>query len=254
MRGLDGKVALVTGGARGMGEAAARRFVAEGTRVVIGDVLTDEGKQLADELGDTARFVKLDVTNEDDWQEAVAYAEREFGRIDILLNNAGILDFGLITDMPTAAYDRLVKVNQYGVFFGMKHTVPALERAGGGAIVNVSSIEGLGGGAYLTAYTASKFAVRGMSKAAAWELGTKNIRVNSVHPGAIRTPMVVAQMGGNAEAGEKFIGRKTALKRMGEPDEVAAVMVFLASDDASYMTGAEVSIDGGVSASSGFTE
>lgn len=254
MRGLDGKVALVTGGARGMGAAAVRRFVAEGTKVVIGDVLTDEGKQLADELGDAARFVKLDVTNEEDWQEAVAYAEREFGRVDILLNNAGILDFGLITDMPTEAYDRLVKVNQYGVFFGMKHTVPALERAGGGAIVNVSSIEGLGGGAYLTAYTASKFAVRGMTKAAAWELGTKNIRVNSVHPGAIRTPMVVAQMGGNAEAGEKFIGRKTALKRMGEPDEVAAVMVFLASDDASYMTGAEVSIDGGVSASSGFTE
>lgn len=253
MRGLDGKVVLVTGAARGMGRASATRFVEEGARVVCGDVLDDEGKQLADELGDAAVYVHLDVTNEDDWAAAIETTEREFERLDVLVNNAGILSFGTIADMPMDDYRRLVEVNQVGVFLGMKHAVPALERAGAGAnIVNVSSVEGLGGGAFLTGYTATKFAVRGMTKAAAWELGGQGVRVNSIHPGAIRTPMVTGQPG-FGEEGERFIASKTALKRFGEPEEVAALVAFLASDDASYITGAEVSVDGGVSASSGFT-
>ena len=252
MRGLDGKVVLVTGASRGMGRAAATRFVEEGARVVCADVLDDDGKQLADELGDRAVFVHLDVTSEDDWIAGVAAAERQFDRLDVLVNNAGILSFGAIADMPLADYRKLVEVNQVGVFLGMKYAVPALQRAGNGAIVNVSSVEGLGGGAYLTGYTATKFAVRGMTKAAAWELGPEGIRVNSIHPGAIRTPMVESQPGFGPEA-ETFVASKTALKRFGEPEEVAALIAFLASDDASYMTGAEVSIDGGVAASSGFT-
>lgn len=251
MRGLDGKVAIVTGAARGMGRAAATRFVEEGALVVCGDVLDDEGKQVADDLGEQAVYVHLDVSSEDDWAAAVETAERQFGRVDVLVNNAGILSFGAVTKMSLDEYQRLVDVNQIGVFLGMKHTVPALERAGGGAIVNVSSVEGLGGGAYLTGYSATKFAVRGMTKSAAWELGAKGIRVNSVHPGAIRTPMVENQPGFGPDA-ENFVASKTALKRFGEPEEVAAVLVFLASDDASYVTGAEVSIDGGVAASSGF--
>ena len=253
MRGLDGKVVLVTGAARGMGRASASRFVEEGARVVCGDVLDDEGKQLADELGDAAVFVHLDVTSEQDWAAAVEATERQFGQLDVLVNNAGILSFGSIPDMPLEEYRKLVEVNQVGVFLGMKHAIPALRRAGRqSAIVNVSSVEGLGGGAFLTGYTATKFAVRGMTKAAAWELGAEGIRVNSIHPGAIRTPMVTGQPGFGPE-GEQFIASKTALKRFGEPEEVAALVAFLASDDASYLTGSEISVDGGVSASSGFT-
>ncbi len=255
MQGLAGKVAIVTGAARGMGRSAAERLVAEGARVLLGDVLVDDGKQVADDLGDAALFTELDVTDAASWEAAVELAEQHFGQVDILINNAGILAFGLIEDMPIDDYRRVIDVNQVGVFLGMKYVVPAMKRAGGGAIVNVSSVEGLGGGAYLAAYTASKFAVRGMTKAAAWELGGDGIRVNSVHPGAIRTPMVLSQLGDEgAEGAEKFIAKKTALKRMGEPDQVAAVMVFLASDDASYMTGSEVAVDGGVSAGSGFAE
>ncbi len=253
MRGLDGKVVIVTGAARGMGRAAAVRFVEEGARVACGDVLDDEGKQLADELGDAAIYVHCDVTSEVDWASLVGATEREFGGVDVLVNNAGILAFGAIDRMTEDEYRKLVDVNQVGVFLGMKHTIPALERSQRQpSIVNVSSVEGLGGGAYLTAYTATKFAVRGMTKAAAWELGPKGIRVNSIHPGAIRTPMVEGQPGFGPEA-ETFVASKTALKRFGEAEEVAALMAFLASDDASYVTGAEISVDGGVAASSGFT-
>ncbi len=251
MRGLQDKVALVTGASRGMGAATATRLVEEGANVVLADVLEDEGKQLADALGDRARFVRLDVSDEDAWVEAVAFAEREFGRLDVLVNNAGILSFSLIADLPREDFQRLIDVNQIGVFLGMKHGGPAIERAGGGSIVNVSSVEGLGGGALLMGYTATKFAVRGMTKAAAWELGSKGIRVNSIHPGAIRTPMVLGQ-DGMGEDGEQWIGKRTALKRMGEPEEVAALACFLASEDASYLTGAEIAVDGGVAASSGF--
>lgn len=251
MRGLADKIAIVTGAARGMGAATARRLVEEGARVVLTDVLADEGRDLADELGDHARFVRHDVVDEGDWVDLVAFAEQEFGRVDILVNNAGILAFSPISELRVADFQRLIDVNQVGVFLGMKHVAPAIERAGGGSIVNVSSVEGLGGGALLMGYTATKFAVRGMTKAAAWELGAKGIRVNSIHPGAIKTPMVV-QQDGFGEDGEKWIGNRTALKRMGEAHEVAALACFLASEDASYMTGAEVAVDGGVAASSGF--
>ena len=249
---LRDKVVLITGAARGMGAAAARRIAAEGGKVVLGDILDDLGKAVADELGEAARYVHLDVTSPSEWADAIAAAERDFGRVDALVNNAGILTFGALADMPLEDYRRLIEVNQVGVFLGMQAAAPALERAGGGAIVNLSSVEGLGGGAFLTAYTASKFAVRGMTKAAAIELGPKGIRVNSVHPGAIRTDMVLAQTGGD-EAAEKWMAKKVALKRMGQPEEVAALIAFLASDDSSYCTGAEFVVDGGATASSGFS-
>ena len=248
---LRGKVALISGAARGMGAAAARRLVAEGAKVVIGDILEEEGKATAEALGEAARFVRLDVTSGEEWAEAVAVTEREFGALDVLINNAGILQFASLPDMSVDDYRRVIEVNQVGVFLGMQAAVPALERSTG-VIVNVSSVEGLGGGSFLTAYTASKFAVRGMTKAAAIELGPKGIRVNSVHPGAIRTDMVLAATGGDAAA-EKWMGNKVALKRMGQPEEVAGLIAFLASDDSSYCTGAEFVVDGGATASSGFT-
>jgi 3alpha(or 20beta)-hydroxysteroid dehydrogenase len=251
MRGLNGKVALISGGARGMGEAHARRLVEEGARVVLGDILDDEGKALADDLGDGAAFVHLDVTSPEQWSQAVALAEREFGRLDVLINNAGILTFAGLTEMPLDDYKRVIEVNQVGVFLGMQAVVPALERAGGGAIVNISSVEGLGGGPFLAAYTASKFAVRGMTKAAAIELGAKKIRVNSVHPGAILTEMVIAAGGGTPDA-IKWTSKQVPLRRMGTPEEVASLVAFLASDDASYCTGGEFVVDGGATSSSGF--
>ena len=251
MRGLEGRTVLITGAARGMGRAAATRFVEEGARVLCGDLLDEEGKQLADELGEAATYVHLDVTSDEDWGAAVAAGERQFGRIDALVNNAGILSFAALDQMTRDDYQRVIDVNQIGVLLGMKYTAPAIERAGGGAIVNVSSVEGLGGGAFLTAYTSTKFAVRGLTKAAAWELGSKAIRVNSIHPGAIRTQMIESQPGFGDQA-VQFMGSRTALKRMGTAEDVAGVVVFLVSDDAAYMTGAEVAIDGGVTASSGF--
>jgi 3alpha(or 20beta)-hydroxysteroid dehydrogenase len=251
MRGLAGKVVLVSGAARGMGEATARRFVEEGARVVLGDILEAEGEAVAKELGDAARFVRLDVTDGDAWRAAIAVAQEEFGGVDVLVNNAGVLGFGAVADMPLEEYRRIIEVNQVGVFLGMQAAVPALEASGGGAIVNISSVEGMGGGSHLTAYTASKFAVRGMTKAAALELGPKGIRVNSVHPGAIRTEMVLAQTGGSEDA-ERWMAKKVALKRMGQAHEVASLVAFLASDDSSYCTGAEFVVDGGATASSGF--
>lgn len=249
---LRDKVVLITGASRGMGEAAARRVAEEGARVVIADILDDLGKAVADDLGEAARFVHLDVASAAEWAEAIATTERELGRLDALVNNAGILAFGGLADMPEEDYRRIIEVNQVGVFLGMQAAVPALERAGGGSIVNLSSVEGLGGGAFLTAYTASKFAVRGMTKAAAIELGPQGIRVNSVHPGAIRTDMVLSQTGGD-EAAEKWMAKKVALKRMGQPEEVAPLIAFLVSDDSSYCTGAEFVVDGGATASSGFS-
>ena len=251
MRGLDRKVALVSGAARGMGAAIARRLVDEGATVILGDIRETEGKATADELGPAARFVRLDVTDEDSWQEAIAFAEREFERLDVLVNNAGILGFSPIADLDRADFERIIGVNQTGVFLGMKTAVPALKRAGGGAIVNLSSVEGIGGGQFLTAYTGSKFAVRGMTKAVALELGGDGIRVNSVHPGAINTDMV-REAGGGGDETATFMASKVPLRRMGEPEEVAAVVAFLASDDASYCTGGEYTVDGGVSAHSGF--
>jgi 3alpha(or 20beta)-hydroxysteroid dehydrogenase len=225
LRGIAGKVALVTGGRA----AWARRGAPAGRggrQGRLGDILDDEGKQLADELGDAARLRGWTSPTRTPGSRPSRRREREFGRVDVLVNNAGILTSASSADMPLDEYDRVVEVNQVGVFLGMKHAVPALERAGGGAIVNVSSSRGWAAGRFLTAYTASKFAVRGMTKAAAWELGRKNIRVNSSIPA--RSARHGLAQGLNEERREVH-GGKTALKRMGEPEEVAAVMAFLAS-------------------------
>ncbi|GAA5160255.1 glucose 1-dehydrogenase [Amycolatopsis dongchuanensis] len=242
---LDGKVALITGAARGQGAAAARRFVAEGARVTIADVLDDEGKALADELG--AAYQHLDVSSEDDWAAAVERTVDEFGSLTVLVNNAGILHFSELAKTSLADYERVIRVNQIGAFLGMRSVVEPMSHAGAGSIVNVSSVEGLAGMPYLVAYTASKFAIRGMTKVAALELGRKGIRVNSVHPGMIDTAMV-SEAAGGAEIDTSWVGKKVALGRVGQPEEIASLVVFLASDESSYSTGAEFVADGGATA------
>jgi 3alpha(or 20beta)-hydroxysteroid dehydrogenase len=241
---LDGKVALITGAARGQGAAAARRFVAEGARVMITDVLDDQGKELAAEIG--AEYCHLDVSSEDEWAEAVAFTAQTYGDITVLVNNAGILHFSALAETKLADYQRVIGINQVGTFLGMRTVVPSMRAAGGGSIVNVSSVEGLGGMPYLVAYTASKFAIRGMTKVAAMELGQHGIRVNSVHPGAIDTPMVSEALGRPIDVSP--IGKKLALRRIGQPEDVANVVLFLASDDSAYCTGGEFVVDGGATA------
>jgi NAD(P)-dependent dehydrogenase (short-subunit alcohol dehydrogenase family) len=241
---LTGKVALVTGGASGMGKSEATIFAREGARVLVADVLEAEGKAVANAIGDAARFVKLDVTDEGEWQTAVAAAEREFGKLDILVNNAGISGTYQADLTNTEAWDRVMGINAKGVFFGMKHAVPALKRAGGGAIVNISSISGFTGqhGVHM-AYNASKGAVRIMTKTAAVQWAADNIRVNSVHPGfmpAMRTSVGSA----NPEWRAKVL-RAVPMKREGRVEEVAHAVLFLASDEASYITGTELVVDGG---------
>src|SRR5687768_4160180 len=187
---LDGKVALISGGARGQGEAEVRLFVREGAKVVFGDVLDELGEVVAKDLGDAAHYVHLDVRQENQWQAAVAEAESRFGKLDVLVNNAGVLHMGTLThDTTLEDYMRIIEVNQIGVFLGMRTAIPALLRNGKGAIVNTSSSNGMAGYGGTIAYTASKFAVRGMTKNAALEYGKAGIRVNSVHPGGIDTPM-----------------------------------------------------------------
>lgn len=242
---LDGKVALLTGAARGQGAAAARRFAAEGAKVLIADVLDDEGKALANELG--AAYQHLDVGREEDWSAAVDRAVDEFGSLTVLVNNAGILHFAELGKTTLADYERVIRVNQIGAFLGMRSVVEPMSRAGTGSIVNVSSVEGLAGMPFLVAYTASKFAIRGMTKVAALELGSKGIRVNSVHPGMIDTKMVSDAAGGT-EIDTSWVGRKVALGRVGQPGEIANLVVFLASDESSYSTGAEFVADGGATA------
>lgn len=241
---LDGKIALITGAARGQGAAAARRFVREGARVMLTDVLDDQGKELAAELG--AEYCHLDVSDEDEWASAVAQTVDTLGEITVLVNNAGVLLFSALADTTLADYQRVIGINQVGTFLGMRAVVPSMTRAGGGSIVNVSSVEGLGGMPYLVAYTASKFAIRGMTKVAAMELGQHGIRVNSVHPGAIDTPMVGEALGRPIDISP--IGKKVALRRVGQPEDVANVVLFLASDDSAYCTGAEFVVDGGATA------
>jgi 3alpha(or 20beta)-hydroxysteroid dehydrogenase len=242
---LDGKAALITGAARGQGAAAARRFVEEGAKVLIADVLDDEGKALADELG--AFYQHLDVTSEDDWSAAVARAVDEFAGLTVLVNNAGILHFAELAKTTLADYERVIRVNQIGAFLGMRSVVEPMSRAKTGSIINVSSVEGLAGMPFLVAYTASKFAIRGMTKVAALELGPKGIRVNSVHPGVIDTRMV-SEAAGGAEIDTSWVGKKVALGRVGQPGEIANLVAFLASDESSYSTGAEFVADGGATA------
>ncbi len=234
---VDGKVALISGGARGMGAEHARALVAEGAKVVIGDILDDEGKTLADEIGDAARYVHLDVTETDEWDAAVATAVNEFGKLNVLVNNAGIVALGQIGKFDMAKFQKVIDVNLTGTFLGMQASVAAMKAAGGGSIINVSSIEGMRGAVMVHPYVASKWAVRGLSKSAALELGPDQIRVNSIHPGFIRTPMT-----------KHFPDNMLTipLGRPGQSDEVSTFVVFLASDESRYATGAEFVIDGGL--------
>ncbi|WP_018655200.1 glucose 1-dehydrogenase [Actinomadura flavalba] len=250
---LDGKVALITGGARGMGKAHVRRFVAEGAKVVFGDVLTDEGGALAADLGDDVRFVPMDVTSPDDWATAVQTAVGTFGALHVLVNNAGILRHKQIEDMDLDEFRRILDVNLVGQWLGIKSVTPALRDAGGGSIVNVSSTEGFVGAAGLAAYSASKFGVRGLTKSAARELGVHGIRVNSLHPGGIITPLAMQDdvIEATAPAAEALI-QGLPLRRLGRSREVSGLVVYLASDEASYCTGSEVQVDGGLLTGSGY--
>lgn len=249
MARLDGKIAIVTGGAQGQGAAISRGFVAEGARVVIADVADEPGKALADELGEGAVFAHHDVSSEESWTDVVALAETTFGPVNVLVNNAGILVFSSIDDMSLADYERLISINQTGTWLGMRAVVPTMKRNGGGSIVNASSVEGLGGMPTLSAYVASKWAIRGMTKAIAMECGARGIRANSVHPGMIDTGMTRVHGGDAAMA---YGATKVALKRVGSPADMVGVYTFLASDESSFVTGAEIAVDGGATATHAF--
>lgn len=233
---VDGKVVLISGGARNIGGASARALVAEGASVVIGDVLDDEGKALADELGDAARYVHLDVTSDEDWRAAVAFAVAEFGKLNVLFNNAGIFNGGPLNRYKRDQWQQMLDINLTGPFLGMRAATDALIAAGGGSIINTSSIEGLRGTPWAHGYVASKWGLTGLTKSAAMELAPHGIRVNSVHPGRISTPAT-------DQMPEDLI--PIPLGRPGKPEEVASFVVFLASDESSFATGAEFVVDGG---------
>jgi 3alpha(or 20beta)-hydroxysteroid dehydrogenase len=240
---LEGRVAIVSGAARGMGAAEARQFAAEGASVVLGDVLDEDGVKVASEIGAAAVYTPLDVTREEDWKAAVELAQNRFGHLDTLVNNAGILRLGLLEQTPLEEYELVVRVNQVGCFLGMKTVIPALREAGGGSIVNISSVAGMNGIAGAVSYTASKYAVRGMTQVAALEVGKDGIRVNSVHPGGVDTPMI-AREGGSA-GDDDSAGVPSPIPRIARPEEVAELVTWLASDASSYCTGSEFVIDGG---------
>ncbi|MFF0740903.1 SDR family NAD(P)-dependent oxidoreductase [Streptomyces sp. NPDC004111] len=250
---LDGRVVVVTGAARGQGEQEARLFAAEGARVVLGDVLDDQGKALAAELGeDVARYVHLDVSSEEDWAAAVTAAKDAFGKIDGLVNNAGILRFNELVSTPLEEFQQIIQVNQVGAFLGIRTVAPEIEAAGGGTIVNTASYTALTGMAYVGAYAATKHAILGLTRVAAMELAGKGIRVNAVCPGAVDTPMTnpsaldpAADPEESREAVAGLYRKLVPLGRIGLPEEVAKLALFLTGDDSSYITGQPFVIDGG---------
>ncbi|BBZ44033.1 glucose 1-dehydrogenase [Mycobacterium parmense] len=234
---VDGKVALISGGARGMGASHARLLVAEGASVVLGDVLDDEGKALADELGAAARYVHLDVTEPEQWAAAAAAAGAEYGTLNVLVNNAGIVNYGPLKTFDLSKWQRILDVNVTGTLLGIQAAIDPMIAAGGGSIINISSIEGMRGAAWVHGYVTSKWAVRGLTKSAALELAPHNIRVNSLHPGFIRTAMT-------EKLPQDMLN--IPLGRPGEPQDVSAFVLFLASDESAYATAAEFVMDGGL--------
>jgi 3alpha(or 20beta)-hydroxysteroid dehydrogenase len=247
MNRLANKVAVITGAAQGMGAAHARRFVAEGARVILTDINAEMGRALVRELGSNAVFVSHDVTNPDSWAQVIREGEAKFGKVNVLVNNAGIIgDIASTQSITEANYMKVIAVNQHGVFYGMQAVIASMLQAKGGSIVNISSIAGIVAchGAPNVAYVASKFAVRGMTKFVATEYGKYNIRVNSVHPGFIKTPMMVAATDAEGSGAAAMI----PLARMADPDEVSQLVAFLASDESSFITAEEHVIDGGMTA------
>jgi 3alpha(or 20beta)-hydroxysteroid dehydrogenase len=233
---LEDKVAVVSGGARGMGAAHCREIVARGGKVVIGDVLDDEGQALADEIGEGSVYVHLDVTSASDWAAAVDTAVSRFGKLNVLVNNAGVLSHGAVGEYDQAQWDRTIAINLTGQFLGITAARDALVESAPSSIVNISSTNGFQGSAGMHGYTASKFGVRGLTKSVAMELGPLGVRANSVHPGAITTPMI---------EGLDVAKFAFALKRYGQPSEVSTLVCYLASDESSFSTGSEFIVDGG---------
>ncbi|MCD2137535.1 SDR family NAD(P)-dependent oxidoreductase [Salinicoccus halitifaciens] len=240
---LDGKVAVITGGAGGMGKIHAKVFVEEGAKVIIADLGVSKGKDTAEELGDQAKFIELDVTDEESWTRLVEETEKHFGPINILVNNAGIVVSKSIEETSLEDFRKTTAINQDGVFLGMKHVLESMKKAESGSIVNISSIAGIVGSANNSAYIASKFAVRGLTKAAAVEFAPHNIRVNSVHPGTIRTPMTEQE---DVKELVQAMAQMIPMKRIAEPIEITNLVLYLASDESSYSTGTEFIADGGL--------
>ncbi len=240
---LDGMVAIVTGAARGQGEAEARLLAANGAKVVLTDILTEQGRAVAADLGADARFVTHDVSSEEGWQEVIGAATGTFGRVDILVNNAAISRPLKLVDTEPEVFDQIYRVNQLGVFLGMRAVVAPMRAIGRGSIINISSVAGLRGTSTLFAYTSTKWAVRGMTRSAALELARYNIRVNVIFPGVIDTPM----NDDNPAAMNEVLVKTTPMRRMGQPEEIAQAVLFLASPASSFATGAELAVDGGMS-------
>ncbi len=244
---LEGKVALISGGARGQGAVETELFSNEGAKVVFGDIRDDEGKQVEAkirELGGDVTYIHMDATNEEDWQKAVALAESQYGKLDILVNNAGISPPERQIDITVEQWDAVMDINAKGVFLGTKHAIPAMQRAGGGSIINISSIAGIVGRPLASpAYAASKGAVRVFSKSTAAQHASDNIRCNSVHPGPIDTPMTAFRKDDPAAIAESVA--RVPIGRTGQPEDVAYGVLYLASDESSFVTGSELVIDGG---------
>jgi 3alpha(or 20beta)-hydroxysteroid dehydrogenase len=243
MARLQDKVIIITGAAQGMGATHARLCIEAGAKVVLTDINTEKGQALAAELGNQALFIQHNVTSEDDWTQVIAATQAYFGTINVLVNNAGITQSKSILETSLDDYRRILEINQVSVFLGMKAVIPSMQASKQGSIINISSINGLVGGAI--GYTDSKFAVRGMTKAAALECAPFGIRVNSVHPGVIATPMIM--QGDTKDVVEAF-AKTIPVKRLAQPEEVSSMVLYLASDDSSYSTGSEFIVDGGLTA------